>query len=185
MYREPPTSFPTLDIPRRPMLASYNNQPKELATYDALSELACNLVDPITEKFGPIKITYGFAGAELTRRIPGRISPKHDQHASCEKNRSGHYICPRKGAAIDFKIENKSSLVIAKWVVMHTPFDRLYFMGLSDLFILALDPTFSPGCHVSAYAFTWPVRPNRSPWRNFYQANYYKRPTSGDEVCRE
>ena len=120
-----------------------DNQPKELATYDALSELARNLVDPITEKFGPIKITYGFAGAELTRRIPGRISPKHGQHASCEKNRSGHYICPRKGAAIDFKIENKSSLVIAKWVIMHTPFDRLYFYGPERPIHLSFGPDHS------------------------------------------
>ena len=106
-----------------------DNQPKELATYEALSELACNLIDPVTERFGPIKITYGFAGAELIKRISGRISPKHDQHASCEKNRLGNYICARKGAAIDFKIEDKSSLVIAKWLVKHTAFDRLYFYG--------------------------------------------------------
>ena len=120
-----------------------DNQPKELATYDALSDLACNLIDPVTERFGPIKITYGFAGAELMKRIPGRISPKHDQHASCEKNRLGNYICARKGAAIDFKVADESSLEIAKWVVKQTAFDRLYFYGPERPIHLSFGPDHS------------------------------------------
>ncbi|NCC29614.1 MAG: peptidase M15, partial [Gammaproteobacteria bacterium] len=46
-----------------------------------------------------------------------------------ERNRLGHPICSRLGAAVDFLVEDEDMLEVARWVVAETPFDRLYFYG--------------------------------------------------------
>ena len=83
------------------------NRPKEADTYTALYELATNILDPVIDYFGMIKLTYGFCSSALAKEIPGRISPGLDQHASHEKNRNGKLICERLGAACDFIIEDE------------------------------------------------------------------------------
>jgi hypothetical protein len=74
------------------------NLPKDPDTFTALYELAINVLDPIIEYFGSIKLTYGFCSPELSRAISGGIAPSLDQHAAHEKNRKGSYVCPRLGA---------------------------------------------------------------------------------------
>ena len=69
------------------------NLPKEADTYTALYELATRILDPVTDYFGMIRLTYGFCSSKLAKEIPGRIAPKLDQHASYEKNRNGKLIC--------------------------------------------------------------------------------------------
>ena len=76
-----------------------------------------------------VRLTYGFCSPELSRKIPGRIDPKRDQHAAHEVNRLGNLVCERLGAASDFLVEDESMLEVAQWVVENTEFDRLYFYG--------------------------------------------------------
>ncbi len=105
------------------------NLPKQPASYNALYDLATNILDPVVDYYGMIHLTYGFCSPELARKIPGRIYPKIDQHATHEKNRLGNLVCDRLGAAVDFIVEDESMLEVAQWVVTNTSFDRLYFYG--------------------------------------------------------
>jgi len=105
------------------------NRPKQAESYNALHALAINLLDPIIDYFGMIRLTYGFASTALTRKISARIAPTLDQHASCEVNRLGNLICPRKGAAVDFIVEDEDMFEVARWIAVHLPFDRIYLYG--------------------------------------------------------
>ena len=105
------------------------NLPREADSYNALYDLAVNVLDPVIDYFGMIRLTYGFCSPELAKRITGRIDPKRDQHAAHELNRRGLPICPRLGAAVDFVVEDESMLEVARWIAMNTPFDRLYYYG--------------------------------------------------------
>ena len=102
------------------------NIPKQPDSYTALLELAKNLLDPVIDYFGMIRLTYGFCSPELSRKIPGRIAPKLDQHAACELNRLSKPICDRLGAAADFWIEDEDMLEVAKWIAANLTFDRMY-----------------------------------------------------------
>jgi len=105
------------------------NLPKQPESYNALHDLAVQVLDPVIDYFGMIRLTYGFCSPELAREIPGRIGPKLDQHAAHDLNRRGRSICERLGAAVDFFVEDESMLEVAQWVVANTPFDRLYYYG--------------------------------------------------------
>lgn len=105
------------------------NLPKEPESYNAMTELAEQILDPVIEYFGMIRLTYGFCSAGLAKLVPGRIYPKLDQHAAHEKNRLGAPICSRLGAAVDFIVDDENMLEVAQWIVANTPFDRLYFYG--------------------------------------------------------
>jgi len=106
-----------------------DNHPKEPETYEALWQLATKVLDPVMDYFGGIRLTYGFCSAELGRAIKKNVAPKLDQHAACEKNRFGNYICDRLGAAVDFIIEDESMLEVAAWIAENTPFYRMYIYG--------------------------------------------------------
>ncbi|MEI2768385.1 MAG: DNA phosphorothioation-associated putative methyltransferase [Nitrosomonas sp.] len=105
------------------------NLPKEADSYTALYELATNILDPVIDYFGMIKLTYGFCSAILAKEIPKRIVPRLDQHAAHEKKRSGKFICERLGAACDFFIEDEDMEEVLFWIAENTSFDRLYFYG--------------------------------------------------------
>jgi hypothetical protein len=112
--------------------AQIDNHPVQVESIEALELLCRSVVDPVIADFGPIDLTYGFSGRELSNRVKrtvGRIAPDLDQHAAHELNTRGGAICARGGAAVDFRVQGKSSLEVARWVVSHTPFDRLYFYG--------------------------------------------------------
>ena len=106
-----------------------DNLPEEPSTYTALLDLAVNLLDPIIDYFGMIKLTHGFCSQALAKKIPKGIAPKLDQHASCEKNLKSNYICERRGAAVDFIVEDEDMLEVTRWVVENLNFDRLYLYG--------------------------------------------------------
>lgn len=106
-----------------------DNTPKQPDTWTHLAELAQSILDPVADRFGRPRITHGFTGPELIRRIPGRIAPQLDQHAGNELNRKGNPICKRPGQAADFQVPHVSSLEIARFVVKALPFDRLYYYG--------------------------------------------------------
>ncbi len=103
------------------------NLPSAPETYNALFDLAVNILDPVIEYFGPIELTYCFASAALTKRIQGRIEPKLDQHTSHERNAKGVHICDRLGAAVDFIVRDEDMLEVAEWIATNLPFDRIYF----------------------------------------------------------
>jgi DNA phosphorothioation-associated putative methyltransferase len=105
------------------------NRPEQPESYTALCDLATQVLDSVIDYFGMIRLTYGFCSAPLAKVIPGRIDPKRDQHAAHERNRLGHPICTRLGAAVDFVVEDEDMLEVARWIVAETPFDRLYFYG--------------------------------------------------------
>jgi DNA phosphorothioation-associated putative methyltransferase len=105
------------------------NLPTRPESYTALHDLADAVLDPVIDYFGMIRLSYGFCSAALAKRIPGRIDPQRDQHAAHELNRLGKPICPRLGAAVDFRVEDESMLEVAQWVAANTPFDRLYYYG--------------------------------------------------------
>lgn len=106
-----------------------SNRPKQAQSYNAIHDLVAMIIDPVIDYFGMIRLTYGFCSPELSKKIPGRIDPKRDQHAAHELNRRGKPICERFGAAVDFVVDDESMLEVAQWIVVNTPFDRLYFYG--------------------------------------------------------
>lgn len=106
-----------------------DNSPKLPETYNALHELATNILDPVIDYFGGIKLTYGFASSALTRDIASGIAPKLDQHAAHEIGPRRAAICPRKGAAVDFLIEYEDMREVAQWIAANCPFDRIYYYG--------------------------------------------------------
>lgn len=105
------------------------NLPKEPDSYTAIYELASNILDPVIDYFGMIKLTYGFCSAALAKEIPGRIAPKLDQHAAHEKKRNGQFICERLGAACDFVIEDEDMEEVSLWITENTLFSKIYFYG--------------------------------------------------------
>lgn len=106
-----------------------SNIPLNPKTYNALSRLALEVLDPVIDYFGSIVLTYGFSSSELAKKIDSNIAPKLDQHSGHECNRLGNPICDRLGIACDFIVEDESMFEVVRWVVSHTNFDRLYFYG--------------------------------------------------------
>ena len=107
------------------------NLPTNVDSYNALLTLAEQVLDPVVDWFGMIRLTYGFCSPALARKIrdrqSGPIDPKRDQHAAHERNRAGNLVCERLGAAVDFIVDDEDMLEVARWVAANTPFDRLYF----------------------------------------------------------
>lgn len=105
------------------------NLPLEADSYLAIKDLATHVLDHVQERYGPIKLTYGFSSRELIRKIPGRIAPAIDQHASHERKLNGKLICERTGAACDFIIVGADMREVAEWMLKNTGADRVYFYG--------------------------------------------------------
>lgn len=105
------------------------NLPKNVQTYNALFDLATQILDPIVEYFGAIRLTYGLCTSELGKHIKKRVAHDRDQHAACELKRNGSFICERLGAACDFIVEDENMLEVAQWIIENLPFDRLYYYG--------------------------------------------------------
>lgn len=105
------------------------NIPKQADSYTALFELTINILDPVIDYFGMIRLTYGFCSHELGKLIKKRVAPKLDQHAAHELNTQKNHICPRLGAAVDFIVEDENMREVADWIAQNTSFDRLYFYG--------------------------------------------------------
>lgn len=105
------------------------NVPLNPQTYNALHALAVNVLDPVIDYFGAIRLTYGFCGSRLGKHIRHRVAPELDQHASHELNRLGRPICPRGGAACDFIVDEEDMEEVARWMLANLSVDRLYFYG--------------------------------------------------------
>ena len=114
------------------------NLPRQEASWQALSELAVHILDPVLTRYGELQLTYGFCSPELAKarnryakslNLLPAIYPSSDQHGSYEVNGKGERICQRGGAACDFYVPKVSSLNVALWVANQLPFDRMYFYG--------------------------------------------------------
>ncbi len=109
------------------------NLPDQSNTWEAISKLASQILDPVTDQFGKVELTYGFCshslGLNILKNPQPRIAPNLDQHAGYELNSKGKRICARGGMACDFIVSGKSSFEVACWLVTNCPFDRLYFYG--------------------------------------------------------
>lgn len=106
-----------------------DNSPKQLQSYLALSRLAMNILDPLTEHFSRPTITYGFASTNLVKLKPKPTTPSLDQHCAYELNSRGNLINKRGGAAVDFKVTGLDALNCARWIKANLEFDRLYYYG--------------------------------------------------------
>ncbi|MBS3904661.1 MAG: DNA phosphorothioation-associated putative methyltransferase [Simkania sp.] len=110
-------------------ITGISNRPIQPDSYSALYDLAINILDPVIDYFGMIRLTYGFCSHELGKHIKKRVAPKLDQHAAYEVNSKKNYICSRLGAAVDFIVDDEDMREVANWIAENTPFDRLYFYG--------------------------------------------------------
>ncbi|MBB5509526.1 DNA phosphorothioation-associated putative methyltransferase [Paraburkholderia atlantica] len=109
--------------------SNLDNTPTDPESFNALCDLARNVLDPVIDYFGMVELTYGFCSPQLASRIKGRISPGLDQHAAHERNRRGGYICARLGAACDFVVRDEDMAAVVGWMIDNVNFDRLYFYG--------------------------------------------------------
>lgn len=105
------------------------NLPLNPETYNALYSLSTQVLDPVIDYFGAIRLTYGFCSTALGAKISSRVAPKLDQHASHECNKQGIAICDRLGAAADFIIDDEDMIEVAQWIAENLPFDRMYLYG--------------------------------------------------------
>lgn len=105
------------------------NYPVQPDSYNALYDLAVNVLDPVIDYYGMIRLTYGFCSHELGKHIKSRVAPKLDQHAAHERNSKNNLICSRLGAAVDFIVDDENMREVADWIASNTDFDRLYFYG--------------------------------------------------------
>ncbi|QYJ77913.1 hypothetical protein [Shewanella acanthi] len=121
-----------------------DNLPSQPQSWTAYSQIATEILDPLTEQFGEIHLSFGFCGKQLRNLIlkkdRPRIAPNLDQHAAYELNQSGGLICPRGGAAIDLKVINTSSQILAIWAASNLPFDRLYYYGSDRPLHISIGP---------------------------------------------
>jgi DNA phosphorothioation-associated putative methyltransferase len=108
-----------------------SNLPRSPQTYNALYSLSTQILDPVIEYFGSVRLTYGFCSPALGSKISSRVAPKLDQHASHECNKHGKPICHRLGAAVDFMIEDEDMVEVAIWISENLTFDRMYIYGRS------------------------------------------------------
>ena len=106
-----------------------SNIPKQPNSFNALYDLAINVLDPVIEYFGMIRLTYGFCSHELGKHINKRVAPKLDQHSAHELNTKNKIICPRLGAAVDFIVDDENMREVADWIAENVQYDRLYFYG--------------------------------------------------------
>jgi len=119
------------------------NLPKQADSYTALLDLAINVLDPVIDYFGMIRLTYGFASPDLTKLIKGRIAPKLDQHSAHELNRLGNPVCERLGAAVDFLVEDEDMVEVGRWIAANIAFDRLYIYGRNEPIHISFGPEMS------------------------------------------
>lgn len=121
-----------------------DNVPKQPETYASMRMMAERILDPVSEQFGQVILTYGFSSAALFNKVKENafpnITPSGDQHASCEINRNGKPICPRLGLAVDFYVAGVSSHDVAVWIITNTEFDRLYFYSAHRPFHVSVGP---------------------------------------------
>lgn len=112
-----------------------DNSPVEDSSIKALASLLKEILIPITNKFGAVKITYGFVSSQLNTYIqknsPSGTYPSIDQHSSHELNLKNNSICKRGGMACDFYVlgyESKMN-IITDYIVSNLNFDKLYYYG--------------------------------------------------------
>ena len=106
-----------------------DNIPKQIKTFESIAYLANSILDPVYEKFGPLNLTYGLCSHNLQKHVKKNVAPNLDQHAASELNSKGNLICPREGFAVDFRIANVGSKIVADYIVKELNFDRLYYYG--------------------------------------------------------
>ncbi|WP_335900946.1 hypothetical protein [Shewanella algae] len=110
-----------------------DNEPIQSESWQAYSQLALSILDPVVDEFGLIDLTFGFCGNDLRKLILAkpnpRIAPRLDQHAAHELNLNNQLICSRLGAAVDFIVPHKSAYDVANWINSRLIFDRLYIYG--------------------------------------------------------
>ena len=66
------------------------NIPRQLETYSAIQQMCRDILDPVTEVFGKVFLTYGFSSPALVNEVKKNsypnITPSGDQHSGSELN---------------------------------------------------------------------------------------------------
>lgn len=110
-----------------------DNSPVEDGSIKAIASLLKEILIPINNEFGAIKITYGFVSSQLNTYIqknsPSGTCPSIDQHSSHELNSINNSICKRGGLACDFYVLGYESKMneITDYIVNNLRFDKLYY----------------------------------------------------------
>ncbi len=110
-------------------IAKVDNSPQTADSYNALADLTRFILDPIVDYYGAITLTYGFCSRMLGKSIMKGVAPELDQHAAHERTRTGRFVCNRRGAAVDFIVQDENMAEVAEWIAKTLPYDRLYFYG--------------------------------------------------------
>lgn len=137
------------EIPNR-----LDNTPLNPQSRLSLEALKQNILTPVEQKFGIVTVSYGFTSLALKKHLllhhPGQMAPTLDQHAASELNSKGKLICSRQGAAFDFLAGEYAEKmeVIAKFVVEHLPFDRLYFYERTRSVHVSIGPDNSQSVYI-------------------------------------
>ena len=129
-----------------------DNTPKAPETYEALRDLTRVILDPTSDQFGNLELSYGVSCPALYRKIRERISPSLDQHSAHELNSKGQLICSRGGAAVDFSCPGICSLQLAQWIVKNCGFDRVYFYGINRPIHVSVGPAHSAQIMLMRYS---------------------------------
>jgi DNA phosphorothioation-associated putative methyltransferase len=75
-----------------------SNLPKQADSYNALYDLALNIIDPVIDYFGMVRLTYGFCSHELGKHINERVILKLDQstHLCAHPESAPEFTCMEK-----------------------------------------------------------------------------------------
>ena len=84
-----------------------NNTPNA-EQLDALRDLCENVLQPIRDEFGPVKVNSGFRSADVNRLVGGSATSDH---------------C--KGMAADIEVQSVSNLELAAWIRNNLEFKQL------------------------------------------------------------
>ncbi len=88
-----------------------NNEPSfrdYTRIHDALQQLAYRVLQPVRDRFGPVKVTSGYRSPQLNAEVGGNPNSQHS-----------------KGEAGDFDVPGVDNLVVAKWISKNLNFDQL------------------------------------------------------------
>ncbi|NRA14947.1 MAG: hypothetical protein HRU04_05565 [Oceanospirillaceae bacterium] len=124
-----------------------DNTPTDSDTKTLICDLLQQLLIPIQDEFGEIKITYGFTSAALNRYIqkisPTGTCPAIDQHSALETNKNDNQICKRGGLACDFTVANFGDRMnsVTRFVIDNLNFDKLYYYDTDKPIHLSISET--------------------------------------------
>ncbi len=91
-----------------------DNVPDDLQLIN-LTQLCCNVLDPIRQQFGQTIITSGYRNSHYNKLVGGAKNSQHTQ-----------------GQAADFIIHNQNMKDVYKWIMNNLEYDQIIFEKVGD-----------------------------------------------------